>query len=379
MHAARAGLNVTLIDKAKFPRFKSCGGALSNRTLSNLGPRGRKEVNCACDGVVVYSPSMRVSDYEEEGMGSLVIRTHWDHQLLLDALDAGAEVVEEQAVRTIKMQPNRILVGLRGGDKLSARYVVIADGVGLKPYKKALGFTQPEDYMANTICAEVPVDEERITEIVGPHRKLHIFFGIVSRGYGWFFPKRDYVNVGIGYSKTEAPANPFEVFDEFVAMLRERGMLPEGLELRKRIAYPIPYRKPFEPIGVGRVLLAGDAGGFVSPVTGEGLYYGTTAARIAAETIRDDMDNGLEEGLVETYKARWMAAFGEDLINYALPLANMVFKSRKRMELFVKMMTADSKMRTVVSQMIGGIINYREARRKIYRRIPLSFLKSLVH
>ncbi|MEM2142716.1 MAG: NAD(P)/FAD-dependent oxidoreductase [Candidatus Thorarchaeota archaeon] len=378
MHAARRGLKVLLVDKAKFPRSKSCGGALSKRTYRNLGPRATRGINCHAHGLVVYSPKMRMVDYEEDDCVDLVVRTEWDHHMLLDAIDAGSESAEGTMVQSVYMGEDSFSVMLSDGNTVSSRYLVLADGTGLRSYKKLLGFHQPYDHMARTVCAEAPVEDSVIDEFLGTKRKLHIFFGVVPRGYGWLFPKRGYLNVGIGFSNTTPPSmTQFEVFDMFVKRLRDRKMIPPDLDLTCRTAHPIPFRRPFQPIGIGRALLVGDAGGFVSPVTGEGLYYGTSSGRLAAEAIAEHMDGNSAKDLVADYTSRWMSDFGADMVGPGLWLANFLYRSPRRMELMVRLMSADEETRRTAARMVMGITRYGEARSVVLRRSPLSLAKSL--
>ncbi len=378
MHAARAGLDVMVVDKAQFPRFKSCGGALSRRTLKNLGSRASKAVNCEATGLVAYSPGLRRVVHDVHEPAYFVVRREWDYQVLLDAQDAGAEAVTGTTVKDVRPHDDTVDVVLGTGDTVASRYVVLADGTGLKSYRKRLGFTQPYEYMARTVCTETPVDERVVDEITQGQHRLHIFFGIVPRGYGWLFPKKGYLNVGIGFGNEHPPGkNQFEVFDDFVRLLKGRGMLPEDFDTAPKRPAAIPFKRPFEPTGIGHVLLAGDAGGFVSPVTGEGLYYGTTTGRLAAETIRDSLDEALDTGIVESYRQRWMDDFGRDMTGAGLSLADTVYKSTRRMELVVRLMTADEVVRRVTAEAILGYVTYGEARSQILRRAPWALVKSL--
>ncbi|NWF96977.1 MAG: geranylgeranyl reductase family protein [Candidatus Thorarchaeota archaeon] len=378
MHAAKAGLKVLLVDKAKFPRFKSCGGALSKRTHRQLGPKAKLGVNCNADGLVVWSPGLKAADYEEPNCLDLVVRTEWDHKVLMDAADSGAEVLEATMAKTVSKNGDKYKVSLSSGNQVSCRYLVIGDGAGLRSYKKSLGFQQPYDHMARTVCAEIPLDDSIIDETLGTRRKIHIFFGVVPRGYGWLFPKRGHLNVGIGFGNASAPSlTQFEVFDRFVTQLKEKKMVPSDCDFSCRVAHPIPFKKPFEPIGSDSALLIGDAGGFVSPVTGEGLYYGTASGLHAAQAISAQIDGTAQVDLVSDYTSRWMADFGTDMIHSGLWLANFVYRSQKRMELMVRMMIADEKTRRTAARMIMGIASYSEARSRILKRALLSAAKSL--
>ncbi|MHA1215976.1 MAG: hypothetical protein ACTSPX_01450, partial [Candidatus Thorarchaeota archaeon] len=84
-----------------------------------------------------------------------------------------------------------------------------------------------------------------------------------------------------------------------------------------------------------------------------------------------------DSDLVSAYKARWMDDFGRDMVGSGLPLADLVYKSIRRMELVVKMMIADETTRDTVAKMILGDISYKEARKRTLRRGLIAGLKSL--
>ena len=69
-----------------------------------------------------------------------------------------------------------------------------------------------------------------------------------------------------------------------------------------------------EPITYGdHVLLVGDAGGFVDPMTGEGIHTALDSGRIAAKFLVEAFEVGnFDKQLMKEYQNRWMKAFGND-------------------------------------------------------------------
>ncbi len=375
-HAAKNGLAVMLIDKKEFPRFKSCGGALSLRTLANLGPKGKRNYSCTVDGLCLYSPKLRLAEFTQKESLRMIIRKEWDHQLFLDAVDAGAESITNMVVDIVKKDESAI-VRLKDGKEIKSRFVVIADGTGNRSYKTKFGFTQPYDHMARTVCVEVEHDDQWIIENLGEGRKPSLFFGVVPRGYGWLFPKKGFINIGIGFGNSSKPnETQFQVFDRFARQLKEMQLIPEDIDLSSRVAHPVPFKKPFDPIGIDNMLVVGDAGGFVSPVTGEGLYYGTASGRFAAEAISEAIDEEADN-LTNNYRQKWMSDFGKDMIKYGLWIADFVYKSNFRMETFVRLLAADKETRVHVGKMVFGLESYKKTRNVVLKRAPVSLIKSL--
>jgi flavin-dependent dehydrogenase len=117
---------------------------------------------------------------------------------------------------------------------------------------------------------------------------------VVRRGYGWIFPKRDHLNVGV-FSQRALHGGLRPALESFLAARGLSGWRTEG-----PFAYPIPVRRPADALGAGRVLFSGDAAGLVNPVTGEGISSAILSGRLAAEAISKAL--GTERGALSVYK-----------------------------------------------------------------------------
>src|SRR5260221_13493615 len=113
--------------------------------------------------------------------------------------------------------------------------------------------------------------------------------GASPQGYAYIFPKRDHVNIGVGYVlshyRETVNAAPYELQRGLVARLRDRGLVA-GESVRANFTpFIVPVGGPLREPGRGRVLLAGDAGGFVNGFTAEGIYYAMVSGDLAAGAI----------------------------------------------------------------------------------------------
>src|SRR5207245_9964939 len=110
-----------------------------------------------------------------------------------------------------------------------------------------------------------------------------------AEGYAYIFPKRDHVNIGIGYVlsyyRHAIEASPYELQRGFVDELRARGVVAGESMRRNFTPFLIPVGGPLRRPGRGRVLLAGDAGGFVNAFTAEGIYYAMVSGDLAARSV----------------------------------------------------------------------------------------------
>jgi geranylgeranyl reductase len=97
--------------------------------------------------------------------------------------------------------------------------------------------------------------------------------------YGWVFPKYDHVGVGTG-TVINRPA-----IKDYQLAMRERAKdkLQDG-KIVKVEAHPIPEHYRPQRV-IGRVALVGDAAGYVTKCSGEGIYFAAKSGRMAAQSI----------------------------------------------------------------------------------------------
>jgi flavin-dependent dehydrogenase len=185
--------------------------------------------------------------------------------------------------------------------------------------------------------------------------------------------KNGRLNIGVGatavlFKETGA----LNAYHHFVKELRTKGFLPHRLELAKERSFPLPFKKTADYTVNGKVLLVGDAAGFVSPVSGEGIYYGIKGGKLAAEAIGRNLEHGIP---LISYQKSWQRAFGRDLNKYGYPLREVVYKNKKRMELVVALGRHDEKMALLFTKMLYGEYSYGQTIRKALLRLPISILK----
>ena len=189
---ARRGFHVTIIDKAAFPRDKVCGGGLSNKAIGllpfDVGPVVQRRVTGAF--LTYRNQETVVKDLGERG-GALVLRSEFDDFLLKKAITAGARFHGGTAfVGMEKTRDGVVITTARGVFK--ARYAVGADGV-FSAVRRAVFGRSVVSY-APAVEALVPVAPDRAARF---GNRVLFDFGGMARGYGWIFPKKDHLNVGV--------------------------------------------------------------------------------------------------------------------------------------------------------------------------------------
>jgi len=283
---ASAGARVLLVDKARFPRDKPCGGGLTIRAVRQLPVSPEPVVEHVVDRM-----GMRLryrTRFERRGRGPLILMTQrrrLDHYLVEQAVAAGAEF--RDGVKVADLRADEKGAGATvDGTPVEAGVLVAADGVN-GTTRKAVGLGG--EYMLG-VAFEGNVPKELVGDRFDGIAEIEL--GTIPGGYGWVFPKGDHVNVGVGGWESVGPT----LRGHLSVLCRAYGIDEAAVsELRG-------HRLPMRPVGSvaarGRALLVGDAAGLVDPLSGDGMYEAFVSSRLAAETITE-----LLEGRVESLDA----------------------------------------------------------------------------
>jgi flavin-dependent dehydrogenase len=191
-------------------------------------------------------------------------------------------------------------------------------------------------------------------------------------GYAYIFPKKDHVNVGVGYVlshyRKAIGAPPYELQQRLIRQLRDGGRVT-GESVRTNFTpFLIPVAGPLRRPGRGRVLLAGDAGGFVNGFTAEGIYYAMVSGERAAAAVA--AAPGDITGLSERYRRACDHEIGAELRD-SVVLQRYLFADRRRISRIIMGAGREAATTRVVLDWLIGRVPYRHARRAVVRRAPL--------
>lgn len=270
---ARGGARVCLLDRARFPRSKPCGGALSPRVLRHVPSGVERLLRARIQRAVFTFRSCRPFEVTSTlPMGYMVCREEFDAWLCGSAEEAGACVREGVAVRRVERTGTGFAVRASGED-IRASWVVGADGANSLVAAQLLPRRLPAKFIG--VESEVPYDGDDLEETV------LVDVGRYPGGYAWAFPKGDRVNVGV---MMDFPRGR-ELHGAFAAFVGGVPGLPSGITAKWRSA-PVaaPLREPAPCAGNG-VLLVGDAARLADPFLGEGIYYAIKSGSLAAGAL----------------------------------------------------------------------------------------------
>ncbi len=281
---ARRGISVLLLDRADFPRWKPCAGGLTLKTrpylpdeLFDLVETPVHETHLALGGE--YVTHLR----SKNPMGWLVHRETFD-QVHLDLAESHptVDVALGIVVRGIREDPGEVLVETSSGE-YRARVVVGADGAKSLVSKALPGHDKRHIAFAYE-------GEARLADPGEPDKTGTTYFEFrkFPGGYGWVFPKKDHLSVG-GFIYEGRFPGVQTVFEEFCA---ETEGAREA-EIHRRRGHPVCLGGDARRLNSKRIVLAGEAGGLVDPLTGEGIYYALCSGHLAGEAICRFLEEGV--------------------------------------------------------------------------------------
>lgn len=272
---AAAGARVLLLDRAHFPRYKACGGGIPLRTERMLPFPIDAVVEDSVHLLdVARAGRMRFVRDSGQPFAHMVMRDRFDALLLERAKDAGAEVRQGAAVRSLERTGGRVTLRTEDGFEAGAPFVVCADGAH-SPVGRMAGLGE-----GIAECAAWEVEVRAPTAALRRYRsRALIQLGYAPWGYAWLFPKAGVLSIGIVLPRDQAGTLKQHVR----AYLRRLRLEDADVAVQK--GHKIRFRRGHEPIADDRVLLAGDAAGLADEFTEEGISYAVHSGRLAAKNV----------------------------------------------------------------------------------------------
>ncbi len=306
MFLSKAGKKVLLLDRAKFPRDKTCGDGISGkstRVLRELGLlEGMKSIEAQPMGGVTFSspkgkvvPISSKKTDRSDPPGYVCRREVFDNYLFQNAKKAAAKTMEEFMVQDLIME-NGTVVGVKGTHlptkethEFRAKMVIGADGVGGITARKLGVFNDDELHVCSAIRAYYDNVEGMIDQI-----ELHFIDGVLP-GYFWVFPLPDKrANVGIGIlvkDMKNKKVNLQKLMEDTIANnphFKDRFKNSKRISLLKGWSLPLGSKrfdkKRSTPYSNG-ILLVGDAASLIDPFTGEGIGNALMSGKLASQVV----------------------------------------------------------------------------------------------
>jgi len=194
--------------------------------------------------------------------------------------------------------------------------------------------------------------------------RMYIYYRIRSHyGYGYVFPKRAHLNVGVGFKLDYYLANlrgeHYAHHQSFVEDLKSKQVLAGQSNRGHFRAFPLPISGPLPRTFADRVLLAGDAGGFVNALTAEGIYYAMVTGELAARAAI--------QGQLSGYERAWKQEIGDELA-HSVRLQKLLLADPTRIDRIVRAASRHAPLAEILARYATGAITHAQFQRSLIRR-----------
>jgi len=282
IHAAARG-DVLLVDAARLPRDKSCGGMLNEYSQEFLSHFGQIPSEMILDPQWV---NFRYHDWDRRVLKPTELRfLNVDRRAfddwLVSLLPPNVTVVGSTSVTGFEQQAEGVAAELSNGN--GGRTVTCANLIGADGPRSSVRRQLGAGGVATYVTLQ---DFCRIDGPIEPYFDCIYLRDIGDEfAYAYVVPKGDVAIVGsVFYPKTK---RPHLKHDQVIERLRHSLPLGDSVKREAWVALSVRNTSDIVP-GAGRVLLAGEAGGFMSPSSGEGISYALNTGRLAGTAIAEN-------------------------------------------------------------------------------------------
>ena len=383
LYANRFGLKTLLLDKSRFPRDKTCGDALSGKSVKVLDDLnlidGLDNLTGSIIKRIIFG-SPRHSECElllDKSLdknhikhGYVIPRTDFDNYMLQQAKKV-SDFEEGFIVKDLIFE-NNMVVGVKGSTKgdhekeFRSNLVFGADGPNSIVSKKSGLYDMNMEHTAVGIRCYYENVKDLTDQI-----ELH-YVKEMNPGYFWIFPAgENRANIGVGLLKSIVKKEQRKLNDIMLDVIKSenfKNRFKDAVPLEKPKGWNLPFGSiKRENYGNGFLLL-GDAAGLVDPFTGEGIGNAMVSGRIAAEiaTKAKEVHNYTKEYL-KNYDQNLWEYLGSEL-NTSTKLLKLA-RSKFLLNFVIDRAARNKKVRDIISGMLANEIPRSELSN------PLFYLK----
>jgi geranylgeranyl reductase family protein len=373
---AEAGVSTLILDKSAFPRDKPCGGGISARVLQRFpylnAALSKIPVN-RVNKVYLESPAGFSVDYRSDAPLYLMIRRCEFDNLLFSMACERVECQTSALVRKVTIEPTRAVVTADVDGKTrdyGCKLVLGCDGAN-SIVARASGLrtgTIQDDY-AIDMMEETPYEELNLPD----RDRMYVYYRIRSHyGYGYVFPKTNHINLGVGFKLNYYLSNlrgeHYAHHSSFVEDLAAKRLVAGRSNRGNFRAFPLPVSGPLPRTYGERVLLSGDAGGFVNALTAEGIYYAMVSGEHAARTaIRAVRANDFTTRQLAGYEQAWKQEIGRELTK-SVSLQKLLLHDPNRVDRIVKAAGRNQVLADLLAGYATGALPHAQFKRALIRR-----------
>jgi len=378
-------LKVGIIDKAVFPRDKSCGDAIGPGVINALKRFNNEHILDNEPEVIstsLFGPdNIGIQNYipkvknKDDSVVYVIPRYELDNRIFNIAKDLNVTSLEDTRYINYKnIEDEQVLkVEIETSSKekkfIFTKLLVGADGANSR-VRKSLNLKQNSD-LHKAIAIRAYINSPNYLEIFKERTLMFEINVSALKGYAWAFPsKDDLINIGIGmplnlFKKDDMDIN--KMLDSFITTLESKGVVVNNLRMEK--SYMLPFASSRPKLSHDKIALVGDAGSMINPMSGEGIFYGMEAGYLLAKetfsSFNSQNENELNQNL-KKYEKKLNQRFGKHFLSCTL--ARFILQSPFMTKRLLRIASVDKNTINFVVELL-----FDEARLTIKETFLLTF------
>ena len=300
---AEKGYSVAVLDWREKLGDKLCTGIIGSDCLQRFPP-SQQDIHREASSATVFAPSGKTHKIAREKPQAYILdRVAFVERLAKRAQEAGASFSLGERVDQVHIRKSGVVVTAGSGNgvrRFEAKILVVASGFS-SPLLQMVGLDDGGRMEHMVGCqSEVIADHIEDTEV-------YLGDPIAPGSFGWVVPlSGENALVGL-VSRSRLNGH----MGTFLSALQQRGKVKSMIKQPKRWGIPV---KPLPRTYSDRVLVVGDAAGFVKPTTGGGIYYSLLSGEMAAETAHKSfLSDDFSRRTLRHYETHWKSVFGREL------------------------------------------------------------------